>query len=675
MSIPFLVIASCAKPSSNHPEGSGIRRLSIPCLEAQGGAAFIMVLSAILVMMLMASGFTLMVRYEISQIASQRHKVRSFYTTEAGLEVATQRRSFMPLEHCYDTVTEIGSFDFPAAGGLINAGDKKQGTVTGIECWYLDADTLTRQPGQDTNNDGVIDPTFQPDDREVIELVSHGESIDPTEGFAYKGGQSWFIRSPFSKAIWATGNLHFESNFPVGWCLVTFSLWCADDMWSITGKVFAKKRPVDDWENVCAPFNWFDKCRKYWLVGWRCCLLLKGCSEGETCCCGFSKDMGARYAVRKKTGDSFHVCGNAGSPDGIDSGTKAYGGDCNMSGTDDEAEGEAGGGAAGEGWYFVRQQPTEEPFPQFSPPPDPRLPGANTGLTWMTGPSASNFLKTNGYLMDVWIDGDLEINWGWFEFLGVNGVGLWGTVYVNGRVIYKGATFSRLKLYAYPGWTNCIPGDMPAALCPGNKPPDPDNCPAAPSGEKPIGCLPGTLIVNKGNLSIESTGTPDLGRVNIVLVEGNKLEISSFCGLRSWGVYYVGGPLVDHDSDPDTPPIRLGGDIYLRSNTRYGGLAEPLRVLACDWLPDAFDPLKEWVGQRHAEFHGAVIGNDVFFEGGDKWSSGDKIDPGATTECSAGSLNTRDDCPNFLNILDNPDLVLPLGFFSSIKAWNWRLLE
>lgn len=595
------------------------------------GAAIVMVLVATVVLYVMASAFIVMAKYEIRQIRAHRSSQKAFYVADAGLQIGAMMRNRRPIEPCSDTAARLTGVSFPAGSSVVGR--------FSVECEYLDPDTLVPYPDQ-TNPDRI----------EVVRLRSKAVVTETTGGFTQdiKANHSWILRTPFAKAVWATGNLHFETSFPLGWCLATFSLWCADDLWAITGVVHAARRPVTDWAQQCPPFNWFDSCKKYWLIGWRCCLLLKGCSSGQTCCCGFSKDTGAKYWVRRKQTVGWQKCGRPSGP-------KGYRGDCNSDGLDNEAEGEAGGGPPSSGWYYVKQSPTEDPFPQFQAPPDPRLPGSNSKLQWMTGPDASNFLKTNGYLKDVWIDGDLDIDWAWWQVIGPDGIGIWGTVYVNGRVNYKGATFSRLKMYAYEGFTNCTPktsqngsADMPAGLCPGGKPPK----------DTP----PGTLIINRGNLTIESTGTPDLGRVNIVLIEGNRLELKSFCGLRSFGIYYVGGPLVDHDGDPATPPIRLGGDIYVDANTRYGGLAEPLRLLACDWITGS-SVGAEFVGQRHTELHGATIGNDVYFRGSDQWSEGDDPD---------SCLADKSQCPNILNIMDNPSLWLPEGFYNAVKIWNWR---
>lgn len=295
---------------------------------------------------------------------------------------------------------------------------------------------------------------------------------------------------------------------------------------------------------------------------------------------------------------------------------------------DDEEQGEINNAIAGDpapspapnkGYYYIKDP---RPFPQVVPPPDPRTPGYSGSMVYMVGGVASQFLKDNGYLEDAWIDGDLNIDWKWWQSLGNQKIGIWGLVYVRGKVNFTAATFASLIFSAYPGFSNTPPAS------------DPDRA-------------PGTLMVQSGDLSLTSTGNPDFGRVNVVLLDGKSLTMDSCCGMNSRGIYYVGGPMVDHDKNPDTPKIRMGGDIIFSAESRYGWICNlvggvlPLCKLfssftGSNWYPEIV-------------FEGAIVGRNIYFIG-------------------TGQRNQ-------VNIEGNPDLQIPESFYNSVEVMDEKQIQ
>lgn len=296
-------------------------------------------------------------------------------------------------------------------------------------------------------------------------------------------------------------------------------------------------------------------------------------------------------------------------------------GDGKIDEDDDEEQSEINDGAlpANKGFYYLYDT---RPFPQVVPPPDPRTPGSAGDMVYMEGSVATQFLKDNGYLYNTWVDGDLTIDWKWWQSLGNQKVGIWGLVYVKGNVNFTAATFASLAFSAYPGFLN----DPPAS--------DP---------EMP----PGTLMVQYGDAAFSGTGNPDFGRVNIVLLDGKSLTLESCCGMQSKGIYYVGGPVIDHDKNADTPKVRMGGDIIFSATSRFGWICNLLGGVlpVCKW----FSSFTGSAWFQEIKFEGSIIGRNIYFIG-------------------AGQKNE-------VSIENNPDLQIPESFYNTVSVSNFRQLQ
>jgi hypothetical protein len=154
------------------------------------------------------------------------------------------------------------------------------------------------------------------------------------------------------------------------------------------------------------------------------------------------------------------------------------------------------------------------PFPQFRAPDDPRMPGYTGNLEYITAAEAEQRLKTNRFLQNVWVNGDLNLDYGWLGGLGKIEVTLVGTVFINGRVKYHSGWFvTELELKS--GTTG-----------------------------------PGTLIINKGDLELRATGPVKTNDVNIIMLNGDLKFSSRGNRVEGKGLYFARGDIevIDHDS-------------------------------------------------------------------------------------------------------------------------------
>lgn len=769
--------------------------LSYKSRQSERGAAFVMVLVAMVILYIIGAGFTIMISNQLKSLKADRSKEKAYFIAEAGLQRSVVRATKYPNKKV------------SGAGGLcenqsnIIFGDGKY-TVQ-----YRSLDSATLQPLYASYCDPSDLKAAEYKEVKVTAWVyeSMNDLVRPVTVEL-----SQVIHNPFSRAIWSTGDIAFRSSVDKRWCTLDFINWiidavggssadwgivfCPKDLWSISGKIYGQKRPLDDWRRYCPgipgsilggiagnvigwvtgiPFlgqigsnlgeqyldypewwsscgavclGWWSEIKDRYFFGWfigcwsscwfwgtdksQCdanfgngeenekpdiasksgypnvygedccgiklcfvcgilpCSLLgiggppgSGCGGAAPCpseagydsngdgiddqynyCCNpfigsCGKKMGAIYRV-KDTDGSWRGCGGGGgtysdAPGGSWNApaSNGYLGNCDMNTNnntkfdgsvsdpegppgdkvdndsdekidedDDEEQSEINdGGTANKGYYYIYDT---RPFPQVVPPPDPRAPGYAGDMVYMEGSVATQFLKDNGYLYNVWVDGDLTIDWAWWQSLGNQKIGIWGLVFVKGKVNFTAATFASLVFSAYPGFLN----DPPAS--------DPE-------------MAPGTLMIQYGDLQLSSTGNPDFGRVNVVLLDGKSLTLESCCGMQSKGIYYVGGPVIDHDKNPDTPKIRMGGDITFNATSRFGWICNLLGGVlpVCKW----FSGFTGSAWFQEIKFEGSIIGKNIYFIG-------------------AGQKNE-------VNIENNPDLQIPESFYQTVSVYNFRQLQ
>ncbi len=775
--------------------------------QGERGAAFVMVLVAMTILYIVGAGFTIIISNQLKSLKTDRSREKAFYIAEAGLQYAVLRAARYPLKPDSSMCTDQTDVSFGEGKYTIEFRSLDNSTMLPVSAAYCDPAVKATEYKEVKVTGWVFESTNDMVRKVEVQL-------------------SQIIHNPFSRAIWSTGDISFQSAVDKRWCTLDFVNWiidafagqgtsaewgivfCPKDLWSISGRIYGQKRPLDDWRRYCPGipgsliggaigtvigwatgipflgsigselgeqyldfpewwsscgavclgwwseikdryfFGWFIGCWStcwYWgstksecdknflngehnqkpdiatktgypaVYGEDCCGILvcfvcgivpcallgiggppgSGCNDGpppcpaeagldsngngiddqyDYCCNPFiggcGKKMGAIYRVKDKDG-TWRGCGGAGgtyanAPGGswTAPATRGYLGNCDdntnndslhrgkngsaTTGTsdpegppgdkadndsdtlidedDDEEEREINdGGAANKGYFYIYDS---RPFPQVVPPPDPRTPGYGGSMVYMVGGTATQFLKDNGYLQDAWVDGDLTISWKWWQSLGNQTVGIWGLVYVRGKVNFEAGTFAALDFSAYPGFSNNPPASDPEMA-------------------------PGTLMIQSGDLTLSSTGNPDFGRVNVVLLDGKRLTLESCCGMGSKGIYYVGGPMVDHDGDADTPKVRQGGDIVFNSASRYGWICNLVAgiVPLCKWFSGLVDPngdpdFNNWLPR--IKFEGSIIGKNIYFIG-----TGEE---------------------NEITLENNPDLQIPESFYNLVNVFNYQQL-
>lgn len=577
-----------------------------------------MVLAAMTMLYLFGATFTVMVSNSVKKSQSQRAKERAFYVAESGLMRGIIKRMKYPTipNHCFNFFASI-DLNENANGNGTWADDNNKYTV---EFLGVDAETLLP----------VVSDTT-----EIKAVRSTGEYRDTTGGrdVIIKSIQTVFVQTPFNREIHAEGGIDMESRFSTLLACVLPATWSGENNeWNIFGELYSRQRPRTDWRNQCCGILIAEPC----FFG-RC-----GCPWYRICCCppewciGWRDEMGTKYHRIDKLGNPPFTCGTS---------TGGWYGDCNTNNADDEAEGEAGGGPTGSGRYFTRVN-AQVPFPQFVPPPDPRLPGSQAGLTYMSGAACSTQMEANKYLRNVWCDGNLTVNKSWLalDF----GFGIYGTVYVDGTFTYvpddwMGISLSALKIST-----------------------DDDSPPSGTSCRLPM--APGTLIVNKGNIEIQSAGTPDFGRVNIVAVNGN-ITLSSKCGMRARGFYYAGGTEVDPVTKKKT-----GGTITYSAGTWLTAVGAGL---VCDTLGGLLQDIGIPM-HSHTVLYGGFAAKDiklVSITPCNVISQRAFATAALPSTCTDGGAAEIDARYGTYQQYGNTNLQVPDGFYHNTRIFNYRLLE
>lgn len=584
-----------------------------------------MVLGAMLVLYIFAATFTVMVIQENQIIRSERNKVKAFYLGEAAYNRGVLRFVRWPNKKNEQLNIE----------GTLGTGR--------YFVRFARVDSTTGKPNPSVND--TIDPVETVCDKaNISDCFANNNSIktdtrqitgvgvykDTSSGATveYKTAQSIYAENPFGLDLWTTGTATFKSTYSGFWGCATALFSDVEVHWNIFGDFYSCENK--DTDSTCDtgspeyedPVSDID-CGCYPKTDWRneCCLTLPFFG------CVWRRDMGAKYRVNT-TGDcdayggtpgSLPVVPNTGgcSPSNVHSGTHSQ-------------------VLQGQSWeapdpHEVMWKIPDKPFPQFTPPPDPRIPGSSSAMTYMTGAQATAALQSSGFLNNAWVDGDVSIKAQdliWDIDIGARNMGIYGVVYINGGFNFESDWLTKLKLWAIPSLRNYDDGALYGGACGSDASPPPE------------GVSPGVLIINKGDLSLFGLEI-DLGRVNIVMLNGN-LYVGARCGGRTHGIYYSAGAGVD----PQTG-LKEGGYIEV-DFTNIGGFLEALEnlVSACDDLLGGFLTL---CSGKNALFAGGVITKDVNFKGAGK--------------------------QNVITNDKNQSLEIPEGFYSSVKAYNYRLYQ
>lgn len=534
------------------------------------GSALLLVLVGMMVLYVTSAAFTVMVSNEVKMSRQARNKAKAFYISTAGIENAAAISMRWP--HKNKTALE----------GMVNK-DNCDAWFGGGTWGKRFADGCYKV----TFTDPPISDAYQPDTTRKIEV--EGALLDSSAGIpvAIRARESIYIESPFQRAMWADGSLTFESRLSslcncVGWALGNLVVH-----YYVSGDVYSRRIPFVDFP-----------------VGSKCCCRI--CVPILGCYCLWEPTVGTDWNI-DVTGSQNYIQG----PDQFNRNRNQIrpnnkGPNCTSStnyhlhtGIDHRWDADGDGTSGLKPGVDPNKRPLKRedfndpddydlqksycsfdpdfdamPFPKFVAPADPRMPGYSGNLEYITPADAEDRLKINRFLQNVWIDGDLNLDYGWLGGLGKIEITLGGTIFVNGRVKYHSGWFvTELEL------------------------------------KSAAGVEPGTVIINKGDLELRATGPVKTNDVNIIMLNGDLKFSSRGNRVEGRGLYYSTRniEILDHD-------------------TFWAG-----------W----------WAGTSC--YGGTLIARDIYFKGNydHYW-------------------NDPNNCPR------NENLQLPVGFYNSVRMYNWK---